>query len=82
MNRVGSVALAAAAWAERMRPRWPIVLLTLVALSFVMGILDVKNSIVVRVVLGALLGGFYVFPWAVAICRNFASGYRGGDHPA
>jgi hypothetical protein len=74
--------LTAAAWAERVRPKWPIVLGALIALSLVLDFLDVKNSMVVRVVLGVLLGGFYVFPWAVAICRNFASGYRGSDRPA
>ena len=82
MKRVGSVALAAAAWAERVRPRWTVVLLALIVLSLVLDFLDVKNSVVVRVVLGVLLGGFYVFPWAVAICRNFASGYRGSEGPA
>jgi hypothetical protein len=79
VSQVGKQVVAAAAWAERVRPRWYV---TWVLLAVVGVVLDHVGVVVPRPVQAVVLAGLallYLLPLAVAVVRNFREGFRGDD---
>lgn len=84
MRRTGAAIVAFTTWAERVRPRWRMVVGVLAAVGGLWKYLHVDRQLPLwaSLCLGVTLGAFYVVPWLVAIVRGFAAGYRETRNPA